>query len=354
MQVRYEAFIFYLISLIYFYQSFKENFMTKKCVRVAVTGAAGHIGYALVFRIASGAMFGPNVKVKLNLIELESQLPSLKGVAMELADCGFKLLDEVICTSNLEEGFADVDWALLIGAMPRKKGMERSDLLKINGGIFTEQGRAIDKVASLDVKVLVVGNPCNTNALIASSMATRVNPDNFYAMTLLDQHRAVGQLSLKSGVHIDNISECYIWGNHSATQFPDVANVKISGKKINEVISDKEWLEGEFLRNVQQRGADIIAARGLSSAASAANAVVDTVAACSGLWGDEIFSLALRSKGEYGIEEGIVFSYPCRYVNGSIEVVPGFTHNDFASTKVAATLAELQAERDAVKELGVI
>lgn len=328
--------------------------MAKKCVSVAVTGAAGHIGYALVFRIASGAMFGPDVKVKLNLIELEAQLPALKGVAMELADCGFKLLEEVNCTSDLSQGFANVDWVLLIGAMPRKKGMERSDLLKINGSIFTEQGRVIDAVAAPDVKVLVVGNPCNTNALIAASTVTRVNPNNFYAMTMLDQHRAVGQLSQKSGAKVEDIESCFIWGNHSSTQFPDVANTKINGEELANVITDDAWLRGEFLRNVQQRGADIIAARGLSSAASAANAVVDTVAACSGLWGDEVFSLGVISKGEYDIEPGIVFSFPCRYVNGKVEVVLGYEHDEYGQKMMANTLAELQAERDAVKSLGVI
>ena len=328
--------------------------MTKKSIKVAITGAAGHIGYALVFRIASGAMFGPDVKVKLSLIELEARLPALKGVAMELSDCGFKLLEEVNCCSNLEEGFQDVDWALLIGAVPRGKGMERSDLLKINGGIFTEQGAAIDKVASEDVKVLVVGNPCNTNALIASSVVKRVNPDNFYAMTLLDQHRAVGQLAMKSSIAVEDIKSCYIWGNHSATQFPDLTNVTLAGKKLDEVITDTSWLRGEFLRNVQQRGADIIAARGLSSAASAANAVVDTVAACSGLWGDEIFSLAVRSKGEYGIDKGLVFSYPCRYTNGGVEVVEGFKHDEYAKSMVEVTLNELRSEFSSLTEIGII
>ncbi|MEE3003788.1 MAG: malate dehydrogenase [Pseudomonadota bacterium] len=326
----------------------------QNCVNVSVTGAAGHIGYALVFRIASGAMFGPNVKVRLRLIELESQLAALKGVAMELADCGFSLLEEVICTSDLDTGFADADWAILVGAMPRKKGMERSDLLKINGGIFTEQGLALDRVAAPNAQVLVVGNPCNTNALIASSVVRRLNPRNFYAMTLLDQHRAVGQLSLKSGKAIDQIKSCYIWGNHSATQFPDISNATISGLPAVTVINDKKWLEGEFLRNVQQRGADIIAARGLSSAASAANAAIDSVAACSGLWGEEIFSLAVISNGEYGIDSGIVFSYPCQLKNGSINVVEGFVMDDYASEKIKVTLAELKAERDAVAAHGII
>jgi len=325
--------------------------MTKQCINVSITGAAGHIGYALLFRIASGAMFGPNVKVRLQLIELESQLQALQGVAMELADCGFKLLEEVICTSDLHVGFKDADWALLIGAVPRKKGMERSDLLKINGGIFTGQGRAIDAVAAADVKVLVVGNPCNTNALIAKSVVTRVNPNNFYAMTLLDQHRAVGQLAAKAGVGIDQISGCYIWGNHSATQFPDVANATIAGNDASKVIADNDWLTGEFLQNVQQRGAHIIKARGLSSAASAANAVVDTVAACSGLWQDEIFSLAVTSTGQYGVDAGLVFSFPCRFNNGAIEVVTDLEHDQYGKEMLATTLTELRAERDAVANL---
>lgn len=322
--------------------------MSKNTVRVAVTGAAGHIGYALVFRIASGAMFGPEVAVELQLIELESQLPALKGVAMELDDCGFPLLKKVTCTADLDEGFNAVDWALLIGAMPRKKGMERADLLQMNAGIFTVQGKAIDRVAKKDVQVLVVGNPCNTNALIARSVVERVNPNRFYAMTLLDQHRAVAQLAKRTNRPITEIDGCYIWGNHSATQYPDFTQARIGGKDASDVIQDDAWLETEFLSQVQQRGAAIIAARGLSSAASAANAVVDTVAACQGLWGSRIFSLAVTSDGAYGIEPGLVFSYPCRYVAGNIEIVLGIELTHFAQQKIAITAQELQTERSAV------
>ena len=328
--------------------------MGEQIVRVAVTGAAGHIGYALVFRIASGAMFGPNVRVQLNLIELASQLPALEGVAMELEDCGFPLLDRVTCTADLDVGFAEVDWALLIGAMPRKKGMERGDLLQMNGSIFTAQGAAIDRVAKADVQVLVVGNPCNTNALIAQSVVKRVNPARFYAMTLLDQHRAVAQLSRRSQTPITEIDGCYVWGNHSATQYPDFTQATIGGKTAVEAISDDAWLQGSFLQQVQQRGAAIIGARGLSSAASAANAVVDTVAACSGLWGARIFSLAVSSQGEYDITPGLIFSYPCQYRNGRIEIVAGITITDYAREKIRVSEAELLAERDAVAAMDLL
>lgn len=326
----------------------------EKCISVAITGAAGHIGYALAFRIASGQMFGAGVKVKLKLIELESQLSALKGVAMELNDCAFELLQEITCTSDLEEGFADVSWAILVGAVPRKKGMERADLLKINANIFTLQGEMIDKYAALDVQVLVVGNPCNTNCLIAQSVVKRVNKNNFYAMTMLDQNRAVAQLAGKSGAAVADISNCIVWGNHSATQFPDFTNATIEGELATEVITDNAWLEQDFMQIVQQRGAAIIKARGLSSAASAANAIVDTVAHCEGRHGDKIFSLALTSNGEYGIDKGLVFSFPCRYKDGEIVIDTSFTQNDFASSKLAATLLELKQERDAVIEMGCI
>ena len=328
--------------------------MTTSTVRVAITGAAGHIGYALVFQIAKGNMFGPHTRVCLQLIELESQLSALEGVKMELEDCGFPLLESVICTADLSEGFADADWALLVGAVPRKQGMERSDLLKINGGIFTEQGRVIDAVAKPSVQVLVVGNPCNTNALIAQQSVRRVDPHRFYAMTLLDQHRAVGQLASKAGVTAADVEGCVIWGNHSATQFPDIASATINHQPARSVIQDDVWLETTFLQNVQQRGAHIIQARGLSSAASAANAVVDTVAACSGLWGDRVFSLACTSDGAYGVDAGLVFSFPCRYEAGKVVIVPGYTQDDYGQGLFAVTLAELRGERDAVSALGLI
>lgn len=328
--------------------------MTTSCVKVAITGAAGHIGYALVFQIAKGNMFGPHTKVCLQLIELEPQLPALEGVKMELEDCGFPLLESVTCTADLSVGFADVDWALLVGAVPRKQGMERSDLLKINGSIFTEQGRIIDRVAKADVQVLVVGNPCNTNALIAQQHVQRVNPRRFYAMTLLDEHRAVGQLAKKAGVTAAEVSGCVIWGNHSATQFPDIAYATINQQPARTVIQDDAWLQSTFLANVQQRGAHIIQARGLSSAASAANAVVDSVAACSGLWGDRIFSLACVSDGSYGVDAGLVFSFPCRYQDGGVVIVPGYEQDVDGQVLFDKTLQELRDERDAVSTLGLL
>ena len=326
----------------------------KKCVSVAITGAAGHIGYALAFRIASGQMFGPDVKVKLKLIELESQVEALKGVAMELDDCAFELLEDITCTADLSVGFENVSWAILVGAVPRKQGMERADLLKINANIFTQQGKMIDEYADPNVKVLVVGNPCNTNCLIAQNSVKRVNRDNFYAMMMLDQNRATAQLTGKAGVQVADIDNCVIWGNHSATQFPDFTNAMIKGQKATDVIADSAWLEQEFIQTVQQRGAAIIKARGLSSAASAANAIIDTVAHCEGLHGDKVFSLALASSGEYGVDKGLVFSYPCRYIDGKIVIDTSFTHNDFASSKFAATLLELRQERDAVTDMGCI
>lgn len=326
----------------------------KKCVSVAITGAAGHIGYALAFRVASGQMFGPDVKVKLKLIELESQVAALEGVAMELEDCAFELLEDVTCTADLAVGFENVSWAILVGAVPRKQGMERSDLLKINANIFTQQGKMIDKYADPDVKVLVVGNPCNTNCLIAKSAVTRVNSNNFYAMTMLDQNRATAQLASKAGVAVEDVENCIIWGNHSATQFPDFTNAVIKGKQATEVVTDSPWLQEEFIPQVQQRGAAVIKARGLSSAASAANAIVDTVAYCEGRHGDKLFSLALTSNGEYGVDKGLVFSYPCRYENGKVVIDTSFTHNDFASSKLNATLLELRQERDAVTDMGYI
>jgi malate dehydrogenase len=326
----------------------------EKCISVAITGAAGHIGYALAFRIASGQMFGPNVKVKLKLIELESQLSALKGVAMELDDCAFELLQEVTCTADLGVGFADVSWAILVGAVPRTQGMERADLLKINANIFTLQGKMIDEYAAPNVKVLVVGNPCNTNCLIAKSTVTRVNSNNFYAMTMLDQNRAAAQLAGKAGASVADVENCIVWGNHSATQFPDFTNATIKGKLATDIITDNAWLEQEFIQTVQQRGAAIIKARGLSSAASAANAIVDTVTCCEGMHGDKAFSLALTSNGEYGVDKGLVFSFPCRYVSGKVVIDTSFTQNDFSSSKLAATLLELKQERDAVTEMGLI
>ncbi|MFN8575793.1 MAG: malate dehydrogenase [Candidatus Sericytochromatia bacterium] len=323
-----------------------------KSVRVAVTGAAGQIGYALLFRIASGEMFGKETKVHLNLLELEQALPALEGVKMELDDCAFPLLESITTTSDMNVAFKDIDWALLVGSVPRKAGMERGDLLNINGGIFTKQGKALDENAKESCKVLVVGNPCNTNALIAKSVCKRLSSKNFFAMTMLDQKRAVSQLAEKAGVHNTAVKNVAIWGNHSATQYPDFYNATINGKKANEVISDEAWLKDDFLKTVQQRGAAIIKARGLSSAASAANAAIETVKEIvnptpAGEW----FSVAVESDGSYGIPEGLMFGFPVKSNGETWEIVQGLTHNDFANEKVQATLKELLEEKEAVSGL---
>ncbi|MBC7429046.1 MAG: malate dehydrogenase [Bacteriovorax sp.] len=327
----------------------------KNRVKVAVTGAAGQIGYALLFRIASGQMFGPETEVELQLIELEAALGALKGVAMELDDCAFPLLKKITCTSDYAVGFKDVNWAVLVGSVPRKDGMERADLLKINGGIFTTQGQAIAANASKDVKVFVVGNPCNTNALICMIAAKGVPQDRFYAMTMLDENRAKSQLAQKAGVDVTAVTNMAIWGNHSATQYPDFFNAKINGKFANEVIADQEWLKGTFIETVQKRGAAIIKARGLSSAASAANAVVDGIFALTHdtLAGDT-FSMCLVSNGEYGVDKGLIFSFPCTTSGGKLKIVEGLKLNEFGMEKFNLTLNELRSERDSVKELGLI
>lgn len=329
--------------------------MAEKTVKVAITGAAGQIGYALIFRIASGQMFGPDTKVELQLIELEPALPSLHGVAMELEDCAFPLLKNVVCTSDLNVGMKNVNWAVLVGAVPRKEGMERSDLLKINGGIFTAQGKAINDNAADDVRIFVVGNPCNTNCLIAMHNAPRVPHDRFYAMTRLDENRARMQLAMKAGVGVDVVSQMAIWGNHSSTQYPDFYHAKINGQPVTNVISDTQWLENDFISTVQKRGAAVIKARGASSAASAANAALDSLYSLThDTVPNEVFSVALCSQGQYGIDEGLIFSYPCRVENGQCRVVTGWEHNEFSKQKIKLTLDELKAERDAVKELGLI
>lgn len=326
-----------------------------KTVTVAITGAGGQIGYALLFRIASGQMFGNDVNVNLNLIELEPALPALEGLVMELQDCAFPLLNKINITSDLNQGFNQANWALLVGAVPRKAGMERSDLLNINGKIFTAQGRAIAANGASDIRTLVVGNPCNTNALIAMHNAQGLPHDRFYAMTMLDENRASSQLALKAGVPVKAVTEMTIWGNHSATQYPDFYQAKINGHSATAVISDKSWLENEFISTVQQRGATVIKARGASSAASAANAVIDTVYNLThDTPADHHFSVALCSQGEYGIDPGLIFSYPCRVEEGKLSVVEGIELNDFSKTKIQLTLDELRAEKAAVTDLGLI
>lgn len=324
----------------------------KAPIRVAVTGAAGNIGYSLLFRIASGSMFGADQPVILHLIEIEPALPALAGVVMELEDCAFPLLKGVVATADLNAGFADVNWALLVGSVPRKQGMERKDLLGINGKIFTGQGQAIAKNAASDVRILVVGNPCNTNCLIAMSNATGIPKDRWFAMTRLDENRAKTQLAKKAGVDVTAVSNLAIWGNHSSTMYPDFANAKINGKPVPEVITDSAWLEGEFIATVQQRGAAIIKARGLSSAASAANAVVDTVRSLTtptpeGDW----YSVAVCSTGDYGVEKGIMTSFPIRTTATGWEIVQGLSLSEFSKGKIDGTVNELKEERDLVKEL---
>jgi malate dehydrogenase len=329
--------------------------MSQKRVKVAITGAAGQIGYALLFRIASGQMFGPDTEVELHLLELEHAMNALNGVAMELDDSAFPLLKNIVCTSDLNVAMKDVNWAILVGSVPRKEGMERADLLKINGGIFTGQGKAINDNAAKDVRVFVVGNPCNTNALICMNAATDIPNDRFFAMTMLDQLRATTQLAKKAGVDSTEVKNVTIWGNHSATQYPDFANATISGKPVTAMISDTEWLQGDFISIVQKRGAAIIKARGLSSAASAANAIVrgvnhltlDTAAG-------ESYSMCLCSNGQYDVDEGLIFSYPCKTENGKVVVIENVTHNQFGTEKFEKTLNELRTERDTVKELGLI
>ena len=329
--------------------------MPTKRIKIAITGAAGHIGYALVFRIASGAMFGADTQVDLNLIELEAALPALQGVVMELEDCAFPLLKNIVCTSDLNTGMSEANWVILVGAVPRKAGMERSDLLKINGNIFTEQGKAINNNAAADVRVLVVGNPCNTNCLIAMHNAPNIPKDRFFAMTMLDEKRGRAQLAIKAGVAVSEVQSLAIWGNHSSTQYPDFYNAKITGRPVVDVITDLNWLENNFLDTVQKRGAAIIAARGSSSAASAANAIVDTIYQLSHDTPEgEIFSVAFCSEGQYGIDAGLIFSMPCRVKNGKFQVCTDWKHSEFGQEKLRITLEELREERDAVKLLGLI
>ncbi len=325
----------------------------KDPITVSVTGAAGQIGYALLFRIASGSMFGPDQPVNLRLIEIEPGMKALQGVVMELDDCSFPLLNEIVPTFNLNEGFSGANWALLVGSVPRGPGMERKDLLGINGKIFTGQGQAIAANAASDIRTLVVGNPCNTNCLIAMNAAKGIPNDRFFAMTRLDENRAKSQLAAKAGVHNSAVSNLCIWGNHSATQYPDFTNAKINGKLVTEVISDSEWLHGDFISTVQQRGAAIIQARGASSAASAANGVVDTVRSLvnptpAGDW----TSVAICSSGEYGIDAGLIASMPIRTNDGKTwEVVEGVAINDFSREKINATVQELREEKEAVADL---
>ena len=322
-------------------------------VKVAVTGAAGQIGYAMLFRLASGAVFGQDTAVELRLLELEQALPALGGVKMELDDCAFPLLKNIVTTSDADHAFKNVDWALLVGSVPRKAGMERNDLLKVNGGIFVGQGKAINQNAGNNVRIVVVGNPCNTNCLIAMNNAPDIPRERWFAMTALDENRAKSQLAWKAGVAVKDVTNMTIWGNHSATQYPDFTNALIKGKPARQVIDDEEWLQGDFIKTVQQRGAEIIKARGASSAASAANAALDTITSIinptpQGDW----FSAAIPSDGSYGIPEGLIFSFPLRSTgNGDYQIVQGLKLDEFSQQKIQATREELEMERDAVKEM---
>lgn len=324
----------------------------KKPIRIAITGAAGNIGYALAFRAASGQLFGPETPVALNLIEIPQGAAALEGVVMELEDCAFPLLKDVVATTDLNAGFSDVNWSLLIGSVPRKAGMERSDLLGINGKIFVEQGKAIQKNAASDVRVLVVGNPCNTNCLIAMNSAPDVPKDRWFAMTRLDENRAKSQLAKKANVEVDQIDRLAIWGNHSPTMYPDFTNARIGGKPVSEIISDRAWLENEFLTTVGQRGAAVIKARGASSAASAANAVVDSVVSISmPTRGDDWTSVAVHSDGSYDIPAGLICSFPTRSDGEKIEIVQGVKIDEFSRGKIDLSVNELLEEKEMVSDL---
>lgn len=326
----------------------------KKPVKIAITGAGGQIGYSLLFRIAAGDMFGKDTLVDLRLIDLERNLTLLDGVRMELEDCAFPTLAKITVTTDLAVGFMGIDWAILIGSVPRKQGMERKDLLEINGQIFVGQGQALEAHASPHVRILVVGNPCNTNCLIAKANAKKIPAERWFAMTALDENRAKFQLAAKAGCAITDVANMVIWGNHSSTMFADFYHATIQGKPASEVISDEIWLKHDFLRIVQQRGAAIIKARGLSSAASGANAIIDSIRRIiTPTPAGECFSMAVSSDGSYGIPKGLVFSFPLRSSGDSYEIVQGISHNEFAQEKIATTLQELEEEREAIKTLGV-
>ena len=327
----------------------------KAPVRVAVTGAAGQIGYSLLFRIASGEMLGPDQPVILQLLEITPALKALQGVIMELEDCAFPLLAGVVPSDDPMKAFADANYALLVGAMPRKQGMERGDLLAANGGIFKPQGEALSEVAARDVKVLVVGNPANTNALIAQQHAKKLDPRQFTAMTRLDHNRALSQLAAKTGKPVTAIKKMTIWGNHSSTQYPDLFHCEVDGQNAAKLVNDQAWLEGTFIPTVAKRGAAIIEARGLSSAASAANAAIDHMHDWAlGTQPGDWVSMGIPSDGSYGIPEGLMYSFPCVCNNGQYEIVQGLEIDAFSRSKMDATAAELTEERDAVRGLGLI
>ncbi|MFD3658146.1 malate dehydrogenase [Streptomyces sp. 24-1644] len=329
--------------------------MTRTPVNVTVTGAAGQIGYALLFRIASGHLLGPDVPVNLRLLEIPQGLKAAEGTAMELDDCAFPLLRNIEITDDPNVGFAGANVALLVGARPRTKGMERGDLLSANGGIFKPQGKAINDNAADDIKVLVVGNPANTNALIAQAAAPDVPAERFTAMTRLDHNRAISQLAAKTGAAVSDIKKLTIWGNHSATQYPDIFHAEIAGKNAAELVDDEAWLADTFIPTVAKRGAAIIEARGASSAASAANAAIDHVHTwVNGTAAGDWTSMGIPSDGSYGVPEGIISSFPVTTKNGTYEIVQGLDINEFSRARIDASVQELTEERDAVRELGLI
>ncbi|MFF4602011.1 malate dehydrogenase [Streptomyces sp. NPDC001339] len=329
--------------------------MTRTPVNVTVTGAAGQIGYALLFRIASGHLLGVDVPVKLRLLEIPQGLKAAEGTAMELDDCAFPLLRGIEITDDPNVAFDGANVALLVGARPRTKGMERGDLLEANGGIFKPQGKAINDHAADDIKVLVVGNPANTNALIAQAAAPDVPRDRFTAMTRLDHNRAVSQLAQKTGTPVSEIRKLTIWGNHSATQYPDIFHAEVAGKNAAEVVNDEQWLADTFIPTVAKRGAAIIEARGASSAASAANAAIDHVHTwVNGTAAGDWTSMGIPSDGSYGVPEGLISSFPVTTENGTYKIVQGLEINDFSRARIDASVKELTEERDAVRALGLI
>ncbi|WP_329451152.1 malate dehydrogenase [Streptomyces sp. NBC_01724] len=329
--------------------------MTRTPVNVTVTGAAGQIGYALLFRIASGHLLGPDVPVNLRLLEIPQGLKAAEGTAMELDDCAFPLLRNIEITDDANVGFAGANVALLVGARPRTKGMERGDLLSANGGIFKPQGKAINDNAADDIKVLVVGNPANTNALIAQAAAPDVPAERFTAMTRLDHNRAISQLAAKTGAAVSDIKKLTIWGNHSATQYPDIFHAEVAGKNAAELVNDEAWLADTFIPTVAKRGAAIIEARGASSAASAANAAIDHVYTwVNGTAPGDWTSMGIPSDGSYGVPEGLISSFPVTTKDGKYEIVQGLDINEFSRTRIDASVQELSEERDAVRELGLI
>jgi malate dehydrogenase len=327
----------------------------KTPVRVAVTGAAGQIGYSLLFRIASGQMLGADQPVILQLLDITPAMDALKGVAMELEDCAFPLLSGIVCSDDPNEAFGDISYALLVGARPRSKGMERKDLLEANGAIFTVQGKALSDNAAADVRILVVGNPANTNSLIAMNNAPNIPNERFTAMTRLDHNRAMAQLATKTGTTVNDITKMTIWGNHSATQYPDLFHAEVNGQNAAALVNDQAWLEGSFIPTVQQRGAAIIEARGLSSAASAANAAIDhmhdwALGTPAGDW----VSMAIPSDGSYDVPEGLISSFPVTCADGKYSIVQGLEIDEFSRARIDASTTELGEERDAVRELGLI